>query len=123
MEKLKLANGQVLNLIPNWGRETEKTREFKFTSDQDINTLLELLSNQDNFASVQIISPSGDTLKIYQDITSFAGIFLDKDVQTDDKTVSDVYTVRYRTDLTAREIQQLKDTVDALVLASLEGGK
>lgn len=125
MEKLKLSNGTEFNLIPMGIAETEKTRGFKLTAEQDINTVLDLVSNPDNFASVQISGASGDTLKIYQDITSFAGLSLDKDVQVEDNTTADVYTIKYRTDAAEtkikaleQEVTILKDTVDALVLSN-----
>lgn len=135
MEKIRLKNGQVFDIIPmsiNTNNNT-KSRLFKIISALSSNEIKEIFT-KDNIAIIEYILEDGTINKTYYDCVSLKGTSVEYDAQVDENITADVYTVELSIDAIERMIlslkseiaelkqenQILKDTVDVLVLSSLE---
>jgi hypothetical protein len=133
-EQIKLKNGSVFEMIPMGVSESEKKRIFKFTSSLTYEEIKTLFSTSDNISSIDYILADGTTSKTYADCVSFKGLSFETDIEVEEGITTDVYTVTLSADAVEKTIkvlqskiatleadkQMLQDTVDALVLATLE---
>lgn len=123
MEKIRLANNTELELIPN-GLHTDdygKRRTFTFISEKSYSEVEAELLNGTNLATVTYLDEAGEPIKTYADCVKLKILAKEKDRQITDDLIADVFIAEISVDETEKELQMLKDTVDILVLAGLEG--
>lgn len=94
MEKIKLTNGQILDIIPMGicMNMYERTRTISFVSNlgyADIESAFET----PNIENIEYLSAAGDLLKTYSDCTGLKSLTKEFGRQVEDSIVSDVYTV------------------------------
>lgn len=92
MEKIKLVNGKVFELIP-MGINTNifmKERTFSFISDYKE---IENEFGEENISSITYISKGGDVLKEYNDCIYLKKVIKEFGKQIEDGVVRDIYTV------------------------------
>lgn len=94
MEKIKLINGKIFDLIP-MGINTNiltKERTFSFISNLDTEEV-EKEFGESNVSKIYYLSSSGDVLKQYNDCVSMKKISKEFRKQIEDGVIKDVYTV------------------------------
>jgi hypothetical protein len=111
MEKIKLSNGTIFEIIPMGITETEKRRSISFNSDLTYTEIEDNLRNTNNINCIQYISASDDVLVSYADCGALKK--LSKDID------SGVYTAEFSTDAVERKLQELQEQIN--ILKSLQG--
>jgi len=95
MEKIKLYNGHVFEIIP-MGIETnkfEKTRKFSFVSVLSYEDIESEFSDEENISRIEYYSAAGDLLKTYSDCVSLKMLAKEFNREYEDGKFADVYTV------------------------------
>ena len=94
MEKIKLNNGQIFEIVP-MGIDTnmfEKTRKFSFVSDLGYGDI-ETAFSVGNIGKIEYLSTADELLKAYTDCKSLKMLSKEFNKKVEDKVVADVYTV------------------------------
>jgi len=94
MEKIRLNNGQIFELIPI-GIETDvlkKRRKFSFVSELGY-AEIEATFSVDNITSIDYLSADNEVLKIYTDCNGLKMIAKEFNKEYEDGKFADVYTV------------------------------
>jgi hypothetical protein len=108
MEKIKLTNNTILDIIP-MGINTNtfvKRRTFNISSSLTYLEIETLLTNKDNITSIQYLSENEEVLATYSDCASLK--IISKDIETG------VYTAEFSTDAVERELATMRAEVEAL---------
>lgn len=95
MEKIKLNNEQIFELIP-MGIDTNlygKTRRFSFISELEYGDIEEAFNSTENISKIEYLSVSDELLKTYTDCISLKMLSKEFNKQVEDGVVADVYTV------------------------------
>ena len=94
MEKIKLNNNQIFEIIP-MGIDTnlfEKSRKFSFASTLNYGEI-ETAFNPQNINKIEYISTANELLKTYIDCKSLKMLSKEFGKQVEDTVIADVYTV------------------------------
>lgn len=110
MEKIKLKDGTILNLVPMGIQDNKKRRRFTFFAEL---TNIEEIFTEDNISRIEYLSVADEVLAVYVDCVSLK--LFTKDIE------NGTYTVELSLDDLERKIKTLQETVDTLVLSELEG--
>jgi len=94
MEKIKLNNGQIFNIIPMGINTNEygKSRKFSFTSDLGYGEI-EIAFSMENIRKIEYLSTADEILKTYIDSISLKSLSKEFDKQVEDGIIADVYSV------------------------------
>lgn len=109
-EKLKLANGQMFNLIPMGviTKEENKVRYFLFTSELTHDELKTIFFNNANLTSIDYIQEDGAT-KTYADCAKTLIVADVPGYKVDDNTTADIYIVTVCTDAVSMALRTAQE--------------
>jgi hypothetical protein len=95
MEKIKLNNEQIFDLIPMgiMSNIYDKTRSFSFVSNLGYDDIETAFGNPDNISVVKYYSASSELLKTYTDCKSLKAVKKEFNKEYEDGKFADVYTV------------------------------
>ncbi len=110
MEKVKFGTHEF-DLVPmgNTADDIKKTRSIQFISDMGMNDVFGIVTNPENYNLIEIIGQDGNPQNVYTDIAAFKHIGYTKDVEIDQGTTADVYTVTYSVDAVEKELSNLSN--------------
>ena len=114
MEKVRFGSHEF-DLVP-MGISIEsinKTRSIRFISDLSVPSVLDIVANPGNYEQISIIGQDGNPQNVYTDIATFKHIGYTKDVEIDQGTTSDVYSVTYGVDAVEKELISLSNQLTA----------
>lgn len=95
MEKIKLVNGQIFEIIPVGivTKDYEKIRMFSFISTLGYGEIENAFSNVSNIQTIEYYSATDEILKTYTDCISLKSITKEFNREIEEGKYSDVYSV------------------------------
>lgn len=129
MENVKFLNGESFDITVNGVKSTNESLKIAIVApEMDLVAVEEMVSNADNTGRIDLLSESGEVLKIYSGYTVLTSIEKKKDVviattiEGDEEVVtkSDViYITLHKVSDTETRLSSLEETVDVLVMSAL----
>lgn len=94
MERIKLNNERILELIPMGinSNNFNKTRSFSFVTDLNYEEI-EVIFSASNISNIEYLSIADELLKTYKDCISLKSLTKEFNKQVEDNIIADVYTV------------------------------
>ncbi len=122
MEKVKLKNGTVLEF-----KEIQDTSNLSITfENQEFTNLRKLFDNPENLSAIEILTEGDTVCTVYNgymktDKYIIQGAVITVELIKPDETQQSIQALQQQIDSLREENSYLQETVDTLVLDSLEG--
>ena len=116
MEKVKLKNGTLFDIVPMGISQSDKIRTIKFISSLPYVEIEALFDSTNNVSNIQYLSELDEVLATYLDCVILKSLSKAKNVVIDDSLTADIYTVELSidaVDILRAQLAENKERTDA----------
>lgn len=120
MEKIKLKDGTLFDIVPMGISQSDKVREIKFISTLPYAEVEALFDDVENIENIQHLSDANEELETFADCVAYKYLGKAKNVQINDSLTADVFTVELSIDVVEKTIRGIKKNVTYTEVALVE---